>query len=195
MWLTRPSAFNFPGLKCWSCFLYWSADLWWSTAVNVKRYLLLEDTGQHSWAEDNKKQEQCVMRSLLIIAGMTHLPGGPRDPADPCIDEFFSGKWGWGKKGMRPFFHIYWPASDKTPVHWFPYCSPRSQCGNWWEDENRGKSSKEELKSWSNSLAERREISGELRPQRTNISTSFFPLSQNQTPKRFRELRHISRTD
>lgn len=40
------------------------------------------------------------MRSLLIIAGMTHLPGGPRDPADPCIDEFFlengGGEWrGW----------------------------------------------------------------------------------------------------
>lgn len=29
------------------------------------------------------------MRSLLIIAGMTHLPGGPRDPADPRIDGAF----------------------------------------------------------------------------------------------------------
>lgn len=84
----------------------------------------------------------------------------------------FSGKWGWGMR-MRPSFHIYWPAPDKTPVHWFPYCSPRSHCGNWWEDENRRKSSKEELRSWSNSLAETREISGELRPQRRNISASF----------------------
>lgn len=29
------------------------------------------------------------MRSLLIMATMTYLPGGPRDPADPRIDEVF----------------------------------------------------------------------------------------------------------
>lgn len=34
-------------------------------------------------------QKITINKSLLIIAGMTHLPGGPRDPADPRIDEVF----------------------------------------------------------------------------------------------------------
>ncbi len=97
---------------------------------------------------------------------------------------WFSGKRDWDA------VHIYWLPLDKRPVHWFPYCSPRSHCGNRWEDENRGKSSREELKSCSNSLVEMQEISIELRPQRNNISSSFFCLP-NSNPNRFRELRLV----